>query len=390
MSFAARLDGFAAKVEGCGYCFALKRTVRVLLPVLMLAFLGVALEKMGGVFAVGGQLVSAVTLQVVALYALIVVSYFVAVKSGFSVAPFLMSSCLSFAVLAVGVVDGQADFTLWGVSGFLPALLWGGVAGWVTAKVLARVERLPSTRLKNNLVQFLPLGCLFLLSGVARYVVMASLGVLPVVAVTTLLAPILHLFDFWWTIFLVLVVRSLFWSYGVHAGVWDFFLLPVGAAFLLENVLAWRLNLPLPHLMTGGALSAFGNFTGTGVTIGLVLALLGSGQENRRSLGKLALRPALFGINEMLLFGLPIVQNKKWRWPFVVGGAFLGVMPFMAMQYGWLNRPLLDLPTVPFFIEGFLTTGDWRSVLVQLLQVVLSFIFYGTFLKIGGEKLESI
>lgn len=44
--------------------------------------------------------------------------------------------------------------------------------------------------------------------------------------------------------------------------------------YLSENIAAHEAGEPLRHVITNGTLSAFANFTGSGVTIGLVLAMI--------------------------------------------------------------------------------------------------------------------
>ena len=52
------------------------------------------------------------------------------------------------------------------------------------------------------------------------------------------------------------------------------------------------------------------------------------------------------------------------------------------MHWGWLNKPIFDPPYVGVFLEGFLTNGDWRTILVNALQLVLAVAIYVPFFKI--------
>ena len=64
------------------------------------------------------------------------------------------------------------------------------------------------------------------------------------------------------------------------------------------------------------------------------------------------------------------------------GGSIIGVLPMFFMSIGWLNMPIFDPPYVGVFLEGFLTNMDWRDVIFQVIQVVLSFAVYFPFFKI--------
>ena len=47
-----------------------------------------------------------------------------------------------------------------------------------------------------------------------------------------------------------------------------------------------------------------------------------------------------------------------------------------------MSKPIFDPPYVGVFLEGFLTNGDWRSILANLLQLVLTIGIYWPFFKI--------
>ncbi len=52
------------------------------------------------------------------------------------------------------------------------------------------------------------------------------------------------------------------------------------------------------------------------------------------------------------------------------------------MHWGLINKPIFDPPYVGVFLEGFLTNGDWRTILVNGLQLVLAVAIYVPFFKV--------
>lgn len=115
-------------------------------------------------------------------------------------------------------------------------------------------------------------------------------------------------------------------------------------------------------------MSAFANMSGTGVTIGIVLL--------SKKLAPSSLKAAWFGVNENVIFGLPVTKNKKAFLPFVIGGTILGSFPFVLMALGYLNKPIFDAPYLGIFIEGFLVNFDYRSIIVNLIQIGGSLLFW--------------
>ncbi len=47
-----------------------------------------------------------------------------------------------------------------------------------------------------------------------------------------------------------------------------------------------------------------------------------------------------------------------------------------------VSKPVFDPPYVGVFLEGFLTNGDWHSILANALQLVLAVLLYWPFFKI--------
>lgn len=93
--------------------------------------------------------------------------------------------------------------------------------------------------------------------------------------------------------------------------------------------------------------------------------------------------------NEPILFGAPIILNPMMFIPHVFGGAIIGTLPMFLMHWGLLDKPIFDPPYVGVFLEGFLTNGDWRTILVNALQLVLSVALYWPFFKIMERQEEA-
>ena len=164
---------------------------------------------------------------------------------------------------------------------------------------------------------------------------------------------------------------------------------PIALTFITENIAAMQAGQPLPHFYTGGATSAFFGFTGCGISIGCIVACMLSKNETYKKIGRVSLFPALFGINEPILFGAPIILNPIMFIPHVFGGAIIGTLPMFFMHWGWLAKPVFNPPYVGVFLEGFLTNGDWRSIVANALQLVLSIALYWPFFKIMERQQEA-
>jgi len=146
------------------------------------------------------------------------------------------------------------------------------------------------------------------------------------------------------------------------------------------------------HIVTDQFNASFVQVTGSGLTIGLVILMLTIAKsEQNKALGKLAFGPAIFNINEPILFGFPMVMNPLMFIPFIVAPTASAVLAYFAMRIGLV--PLFTGVTVPWttppIISG-LILGGWRMALLQVICLLLSVaIYFPFFKKVDSLNLKS-
>lgn len=223
---------------------------------------------------------------------------------------------------------------------------------------------------------------------VARFLSLTIFGELPPQILTRFLAPLVGSMDNPWAVLGLNFAICFIFFFGIHSSVFSPITRPIMVTFIAENIAAMQAGQALPHFYTAGTSSAFFGFTGCGISIGCVVACLLSKNKRYKQIGKVSLFPALFGINEPILFGAPIILNPMMFIPHVFGGAIIGTLPMFLMHWELLDKPIFDPPYVGVFLEGFLTNGDWRTILVNALQLVLSVALYWPFFKIMERQEE--
>lgn len=146
------------------------------------------------------------------------------------------------------------------------------------------------------------------------------------------------------------------------------------------------------HIVTQQFFDQYINVTGAGLTIGLVIYMVTLAKSQQlKTLGRLEAVPAIFNINEPLLFGIPVVMNPMLAVPFIAMPVLSCVIEYFALASGLC--PLYGATQVPWtcppIISGFLI-GGWRSALLQLVIFVISFFVYLPFIrKVDKMNLES-
>lgn len=171
------------------------------------------------------------------------------------------------------------------------------------------------------------------------------------------------------SIVLIAMTQALWWL-GLHGG------------NLVEAYASSVLTAPHVLNASDGVSQAFLNgfayIGGSGATGGLTVALLlASSERQHRKMGKVSLLPALFNVNETLVFGLPLVLNRIMLWPFLLAPMATHGWAWMAYELGILS---LDGQATnwatPIVISGYAMSGNWSGIAVQIVGLMLSAAIY--------------
>src|SRR5699024_11976282 len=103
-----------------------------------------------------------------------------------------------------------------------------------------------------------------------------------------------------------------------------------------------------------------------------------------KNLGRTVVTPSLFNINEPVIFGLPIVLNPILVIPFVITPLVTATIAYFATSIGLVSPTFVKPPlTLPAPIGAYLATGgDWRAIILVLVNIAISFGIYLPFLKV--------
>ena len=185
---------------------------------------------------------------------------------------------------------------------------------------------------------------------------------------------------------------SFLWWFGVHG---QSVVNGIVTALLLSNLDANKAllaagNLSLEngaHIVTQQFLDSFLLISGSGITFGVVVAMLFAAKSKQyKALGKVAAFPALFNVNEPVVFGFPVVMNPLMFLPFVLVPIVAAVVVYASIAIGFM-QPFsgVTLPwSTPAIISGFMVAG-WQGALVQVIILALSTLIYFPFFKIQDK-----
>ncbi|VUW99294.1 Lichenan permease IIC component [Streptococcus constellatus] len=181
---------------------------------------------------------------------------------------------------------------------------------------------------------------------------------------------------------------SFLWWFGVHG---QSVVNGVVTALLLSNLDANKALLAAgklsvdkgAHIVTQQFLDSFLILSGSGITFGLVVAMLFAAKSKQyKALGKVAAFPAIFNVNEPVVFGFPIVMNPVMFLPFILVPVFAAVIVYGSIAIGFM-QPFsgVTLPwSTPAIISGFLVAG-WQGAVIQVIILAMSTLIYFPFFK---------
>lgn len=183
---------------------------------------------------------------------------------------------------------------------------------------------------------------------------------------------------------------SVFWFFGINGpAVANTVFDPISKVLTMENLEAFQAGLELPNIFTGSFGNFFTNYGGGGSTLSLVIVMVLFCKSQRiKQLGKLSLVPGIFGINEPIIFGLPIVLNPIIIIPFIGVPAMNITLSTFATMAGIIPKTTgVALPwTTPIGFSGYLSTGSFRASLWQFGLLLLGCIIYYPFIKMLDNK----
>lgn len=193
---------------------------------------------------------------------------------------------------------------------------------------------------------------------------------------------------------LALFLVQFLWFFGLHGqiivnSVMD----PIWNTLMLDNLEAYQNGEALPHIVTKPFMETFTvGLGGSGMTLAVVILMAFVLKKKQyRDVGRLALAPGIFNVNEPAIFGMPIVLNATILIPWVVAPLVVTTFNYLVMAAGLVPAPTgVSVPwTVPVIASGVLATNSWLGGLLQVIDVVLVGMIWYPFLRILDRQQEA-
>lgn len=195
----------------------------------------------------------------------------------------------------------------------------------------------------------------------------------------------------WIGVVLPVILITLLWSAGIHGvSIIGSVLRPLWLVMIDANAKAVGDGLTsLPYVAPEQFYQWFVWIGGSGATLGLCILLVFSKSEYLKKVGRFSIVPGIFNINEPLIFGVPIVMNPILAIPFILAPTVTTSLSYFAIKFGLVAGVSVMPPwTLPAPIGAYLaTSGDWRAVVLCLLNIGLAMCIYYPFFKAYEKKM---
>ncbi len=105
--------------------------------------------------------------------------------------------------------------------------------------------------------------------------------------------------------------------------------------------------------------------------------------------GKASIGPALFNINEPIIFGMPVVYNPILAIPFMLAPIVSASIAFLAVSSGLVGKAIVQTPwPSPAGLGAFVGSGgDIKAGILAIVCVLVSFAIWFPFIKVYDAKL---
>lgn len=127
---------------------------------------------------------------------------------------------------------------------------------------------------------------------------------------------------------------------------------------------------------------------GQGCTLALVIMCMRSKVKRLKAIGDVCLLPAIFNINEPIVFGAPVVWNPILMIPLCLNSIVIPSIMYFVMKIGLVPIPSAPMQMwyLPNVIQGYLATGSVMGVVLVIVLFIVSWFIWLPFFKVYEKQ----
>lgn len=207
--------------------------------------------------------------------------------------------------------------------------------------------------------------------------------------VNSIFYPLINLGQgFWGLVITCFLGFAFLYTFGISSWVMYPIMNAIALPGIAENQSNYEAGRAVTNIFTNetGMIFLIG---GGGATLALVIMLAFMAKSHRlKMIGKASLIPAIFNINEPVVFGAPIAFNPILMVPMWINGIVGPVLTWIVMKMGLVPIPHkpFQLWYMPVPILSWIVTESIRGLIFLLVLFAISWVIYYPFFKIYDKQ----
>ena len=335
------------------------------------------------------------TMGIMATYISAGIAYNLAQSYKLDAFPCAMLSLMTFLLIAAPMKDGTLPASFMGSTGIFTAIL---VSIYVTEMMrflkmrnigIKLPEQVPE-KIRQSFNLLIPALLVICTIYPLNLLLQHQFGMLLPDVIMAIFKPLISASDSLPAVLLAVLLCQILWFAGINGGaIVGGILVPFYMINLGLNQQALAAGQELPHIFAEAFWAFFINLGGSGATLALAILYLRSKSAHLKSIGKIAIVPSCFNINEPVIFGSPIVMNPVLFLPFVLAPVANAVIAWFATTSGLIGRVISLVPWTSPAPIGAAWGAGWMvsSALLVLVLIVIDLLIYLPFFKVYEKQL---
>lgn len=293
---------------------------------------------------------------------------------------------------AEGITSIQTKYL--GTQGIFVALLGGMLSAWFVCWIIKKkiTIKMPSgvpPMVGESFAALIPAFLVIVLFAIIKSLFLMTSYGNPIDCIYSLIqTPLQALTSSLPAFLLLILIAQILWFFGVHGSYSVLpILFPMWIGYAAENTASAAAGLPIEHVLNAGMwdLACLG---GAGATIGLVIWLcFFSKSAQYKDFGRLTFPCGVFGVNEPVIFGLPIMLNPILFIPFVLAPVIIVSLAYFLISIGLIGAPvgLIGAGSIPPFLHG-LANGSLTFAIYEVVSIGISMLIYYPFFRLIDQN----
>lgn len=308
----------------------------------------------------------------------------------------MFASLVGFMFLSADQIEDGFSNGFMGSTGLIAAFISTFIAGNIykacfKKNLTIKMPKEVPPNISQAFKDIIPFGLSLLVFWMIDYVIRATVGTNLAEAIIVLIQPLFSAADSWGGTALIYGAMAFFWFIGIHGpSIVNPAINAIAYINQANNIEAFRQGAHATAIVTPNTGEFIATLGGTGATfvVPFIFMFLAKSKQNK-AIGRAAVVPTSFGVNEPILFGGPLVLNPIFMIPFILAPILnVWIFKFFVEVLG-MNSMVAQMPwTTPGPIGAFISTGfDPRSLIMMVILLAVDTLLYYPFFRVYDKQI---